>query len=511
MSEMLAHSGTTRDGFSWTSSNGMKKGNFTSKGVISPSERIRSPGDFVYDTIVVGAGYAGLSSARDLTNAGRKVLLLEGRDRVGGRTFTIKEDGFNYEMGGTWVSHCQPHTFRELLRYNMDKDLIKTRESGHANDYYTFALSDAPARHVSHEEAAASAAKGWNLFINVDGAYGRKICPLPHQQLENVQVDRKEVEKWDSYSCWDRFEEMKSQLNKEESDLLLSLLLMISGGNLHNSSLWDMIRSQALVNHEFNNFEDIWFLYKLREGQSALARNIFNDAVSNGLEYAFQTPVSGIKQVSNNLNHVSTRDGRIYQARKVICAVPLNILKHLNFEPSLSPLRQEAVEAGHINYMTKIHAVVKGSGMASWNGVCYPNNILYAYGDGVLPSGDAHLVCFGTDERPHFVPERDPAKILSALQNFHPMEVKKLVFHNWNTDPYSQAGPCFWPPGFMTKYQEELQSRHKNVFFASADWANGWRAFIDGALEQGFLNAQNVLNELRQEDKATLPGARSSL
>ncbi|KAJ5272387.1 hypothetical protein N7478_007512 [Penicillium angulare] len=63
----------------------------------------------------------------------------------------------------------------------------------------------------------------------------------------------------------------------------------------------------------------------------------------------------------------------------------------------------------------------------------------------------------------------------------------------------------------MTKYQDELQSRHNNVFFASADWANGWRAFIDGALEQGFLNAQNLLNELRQEDKARQSGARSIL
>lgn len=53
----------------------------------------------------------------------------------------------------------------------------------------------------------------------------------------------------------------------------------------------------------------------------------------------------------------------------------------------------------------------------------------------------------------------------------------------------------------MTKYQEELQKRDGNVFFASADWAHGWRAFIDGALEQGFLNALAVLRELRQEDK----------
>lgn len=41
-------------------------------------------------------------------------------------------------------------------------------------------------------------------------------------------------------------------------------------------------------------------------------------------------------------------------------------------------------------------------------------------------------------------------------------------------------------PNFMTKYLEELQKRHGNVFFANADWAHAWRNFIDGALERDF-------------------------
>ncbi|KAL1873125.1 hypothetical protein VTK73DRAFT_1086 [Phialemonium thermophilum] len=493
----------TRDGYSWTPETGLKKGQFACKGAVSPSRSVKAPSSFVYDVLILGGGYAGISAARDLTNAGRSVLLIEGRDRIGGRTFTIEEDGFKYEMGGTWVSHCQPHTFREMLRYNLGRDLVTTRQHGYENDYYTFKVPGV-SRKLSHEEAGQIAARGWNLFVDVDGAGGRKICPLPHAQLDNIRVDRKEVEKWDAYSCWDRYQEIRHQLTPEESGLLLSLLLHISGGesNLKNSSLWDIIRGHALGGHEFGNFEDVWLLYKLREGQSGMARHIFDDAVSCGLEYSFNTHVDEIKQLPTSTVQVTTRDRRTYVGRKLICTAPLNTLRSLKFDPPLSPLRQEAIEVGHINYMTKIHAIVQGSGLASWNGACYPNLLLYAYGDGVLPSGDAHLVAFGADERHHFVPERDPERIVQAFKNFHPMDVKKLVFHNWNTDPYSQAGPCFWPPGYMTKYQDELQSRHGNIFFASADWAHGWRAFIDGALEQGFLNARDVLNELRAEDQS---------
>jgi monoamine oxidase len=53
----------------------------------------------------------------------------------------------------------------------------------------------------------------------------------------------------------------------------------------------------------------------------------------------------------------------------------------------------------------------------------------------------------------------------------------------------------------MSKYQDELQSRHGNVFFASADWAHGWRAAIDGALEQGSLNAQTAHREITASNK----------
>lgn len=53
----------------------------------------------------------------------------------------------------------------------------------------------------------------------------------------------------------------------------------------------------------------------------------------------------------------------------------------------------------------------------------------------------------------------------------------------------------------MSKYQDELQSRHGNVLFASADWAHGWRASIDGALEQGSLSAQTASKEVIKTKK----------
>src|ERR687885_1727204 len=60
------------------------------------------------EVVVVGAGLAGLSAARELRAAGRDVVVLEARDRVGGRTLNHPiGDGKVVELGGQWVGPTQ--------------------------------------------------------------------------------------------------------------------------------------------------------------------------------------------------------------------------------------------------------------------------------------------------------------------------------------------------------------------------------------------------------------------
>lgn len=272
-------------------------------------------------------------------------------------------------------------------------------------------------------------AKAWDDFVNVDGQHGRTLCPLPHAQLNNVVVDRATVEKWDKVSCHDRFRQIKHKLTAEEQALLVSLLLHISGGHMETTSLWDMIRSHALLMHSSNNFGDVWLRYKLRDGQTELARRIFADAVDSGLEYAFSTQVASVAQnrETDRPSTVRTVTGEAFRARKIVCTVPLNVLKDLAFEPPLSTRRREAINIGHVNQMSKIHADVGNPELERWNGMRFPGQLMYGYGDGVLPNGDVHLVAFGADQCGSFVPENEPLKAVDALQKLHPMDVKRMV------------------------------------------------------------------------------------
>src|SRR5699024_10596497 len=68
----------------------------------------------VVDAVVVGAGYAGLTAAAHLADSGKSVLVLEGRDRVGGRAYSGEIAGVTVDLGATWVA--ERHTaVRDLM------------------------------------------------------------------------------------------------------------------------------------------------------------------------------------------------------------------------------------------------------------------------------------------------------------------------------------------------------------------------------------------------------------
>jgi monoamine oxidase len=73
----------------------------------------------MFDVTVIGAGMAGIVAARDLSKSGYSMVLLEGRDRVGGRTYTEKAFGKEVELGGAYVHWTQPNVWCELQRHGI--------------------------------------------------------------------------------------------------------------------------------------------------------------------------------------------------------------------------------------------------------------------------------------------------------------------------------------------------------------------------------------------------------
>lgn len=139
LKEIHSHSYTdmaTQDGFYLENDNGTLHRGLKCAGVITPPQTVTDK-QSTFDVIVVGAGYAGLTACRDLCIAGFKVLLLEARDRIGGRTYTVDVGGHLYEMGGTWVHWNQPHVYREMSRYRMTTLSTSHIESSAGHNYHS--------------------------------------------------------------------------------------------------------------------------------------------------------------------------------------------------------------------------------------------------------------------------------------------------------------------------------------------------------------------------------------
>ncbi|MEL7029673.1 MAG: FAD-dependent oxidoreductase, partial [Pseudomonadota bacterium] len=72
-----------------------------------------------YDVIVIGGGMAGASAARETARSGLRTVLLEARNRLGGRTYYAPFGDHNIELGANYLYWLQPHIWAEVTRYNL--------------------------------------------------------------------------------------------------------------------------------------------------------------------------------------------------------------------------------------------------------------------------------------------------------------------------------------------------------------------------------------------------------
>src|ERR1700759_5084561 len=121
-----------------------------------------------YDVAIVGGGFAGVTAARECALRGRRVVLLEARDRLGGRTWSTQWDGWQIEYGGAWVHWHQPHPFSEITRAGLPTTLGPDAQRAHWH-------VGGERREGTIAQRDAIAQKGWDQFV--DG--GREARPAP--------------------------------------------------------------------------------------------------------------------------------------------------------------------------------------------------------------------------------------------------------------------------------------------------------------------------------------------
>ncbi|KAB1645053.1 flavin monoamine oxidase family protein [Gulosibacter chungangensis] len=427
-----------------------------------------------FDTIIIGAGFAGLTAARDLAAEGQSVLVIEGRDRIAGRTWYEERLGMGLELGGTWVHWTQPYVWRELNHYGIGT--VKSPDFQRA-----IWFEDGERQDGSLEELLEAMAPGCDAF----GVETRKYFPRAFEPFTNP-----EAADLDHLSVDDVIATL--ELTDSQKQRLRTFWTLNFNGSTDTAAYTQALRWLAATNGDWQVMWEACATYKVEGGTKALADAIHQDALGHGAQFLFNTRVAEVVTDADRATvHTLTAE---YVADRVIVTVPLQILGDISFTPALPTPINHAAARGQTGLGTKAWFKLKGHaepfmalGEPDW-----PFNFLqaeYPVEDGIIVIG------FGSDASA--IDVTDLAQVTDAVQRIIPgAEIEATTGHDWCSDEF--AGET-WPMHSVGHFKESFTAfvaGTDRVRFAGADYALGWGGFIDGAIESATQQSRRILNEV---------------
>ena len=405
------------------------------------------------ETVVVGAGLAGLCAARDLLDAGRQVVLLEARDRVGGRTHSVPFEaaGLTVDLGAEWVDpdHHQAMML-ELARYAIDLEGITSQTS---------------LEPLSPEAEAGS----WDSIV--------RICDRIATQLNAGQPN------W--YEGLDQFDLCVTAFLKSHALDINHLSTFLAHGFALQGAHPDDYSMLNLL-HEFAAFGGVESAFNGAESRIAGGAQSLSIAIANTLDRVLRLnyPVTRIAITGEGVV-VEGPAGRIL-AEHVIVALPLNVLSHMSLDMPLPAEAARVIAEGHVGRAAKGWAVATLSEPVE--SVGWPHAVEVYSRRGAR----SDAVCtFAVAEPDHDEALAESWRVL-ATRHRHAVVHEEQLSHDWITDPYARGSWLSSAPG-KVRGLHELADIPSPVLFAGGDLSRGWYGWMEGAVTSGRDAATRVL------------------
>jgi monoamine oxidase len=434
-----------------------------------------------YDVVVIGGGFAGVSAARDCRENGYSTLLLEARNRLGGRTFSSEFAGHKVELGGTWIHWTQPFVWAEKERYNLDvketPGAVPERMILRQGDK-TITLSEAD---------IYSMVEAFQAFT----ADARGILERPY----DLHHSWDKVLEADKLSAQDRLDSL--DLTPLQHVFMEGMITASANNSPAQMSYVEALRWFSLAGfNDFPMFLDAVGRFGFKDGTISLINAMLEDGKP---EVRLSTPVKQVTDLGDKVR-VTTSRGEEIVAAAVIVALPMNVLPSVTFDPPLDNKLVEAAQEGHTGQGVKVYMQAKGKHgkMFALSGADHPLSTVFTYYE-----GEDHTLFAAFGSNRDAIDYYDDEAVQSALRDFLPsVEVESTYTYDWVLDPYSKGTYASYRPGWMDKYYDHFQQDRGRVYFGQGDHGEGWRGFIDGAIGAGIKAAQRVNQTLAAGEKA---------
>jgi polyamine oxidase len=429
--------------------------------------------------IVVGAGIAGLAAAHAFRHAGHEVTVLEARDRIGGRLWTVDLADGVADLGGSWI-----HTpvGNPLTRW---AELIGVpRRPG---DVLAGAVGWDPAGgRVSRAEMGILLDHGW-----------AGIWELLPALLDDVGPDAT----------------MRRGL-----DWLVGAALARAGGSVSEARLRAVLRT-AIVQDSGGTLDEVPV-----RGFPAADVEYDGDGIGDipvggyrrlieplarGLDIRLGTPV--VRVVSDGERvRVTTTAGEVHEGSHVVVTVPLGVLQAdtIDFDPPLEADRRRAIADGGVGRFEKI---VLEFDRPFWTEGGAPTVMFLATDGTPLPevaigldrlgAGPALAVFAIADTASLFVGDDGPRdgatdlvlELLASVTGVHATP-SRIIATSWSTDPWSRGAYSF--PGMRSRPDDRdllATPFAGRVLFAGEATTRRRTGYADGAFSTGLREARRLL------------------
>ncbi len=439
---------------------------------------------------VVGAGFAGLTAALRLTQAGHSVALLEARDRVGGRTFTeTREDGTWIDRGGAWIGPGQ-----DRISALMDEFGVLSYKQYVDGDAMMF---------VDGKSYRYKGTIPWSMspfaVANI-GAVFLELIQMCRAISPEAPWDAPKAHKWDQLT-WAKWLDTHT-LSKPARRLLES-----SVAGLYTSAASEL--SLLFVLYQMAAAGGPGFVLGVKGaaedarpvgGMGAIHRAISADL---GDTVHLSQPVRAISQDSEGVT-VRAED-MVIRARRAIVAVPISIAAQILYEPMLPvdrSLLHQRMPSGAVFKIALVYdePFWRADGLSGQSFA--PESLANLTIDSCTLAGKPGILTVIT-EGPEArllcgMPEADRRRaILSAVaQRFgdKARTPQDWVEHNWTVERYSGGGMiAHTPPGVLTEFGPALRAPCGRIHWAGTESSAIMYGFIDGAVRSGERAAAEVV------------------
>lgn len=440
------------------------------------------------DVVVVGAGFAGLTAARELTARGHDVLVLEGRDRVGGRSHTGHVAGIPVDMGGTFVGPTQDAVL--ALATELGIPTTPTYHDG-ANVIRWRGMTRRYSGTIPRLSLGGLLDIGrirWQFE-----RLSRKV-PLadPWTARRAAKLDDQSLGEW-----------LRSVHAGDTARDLLAIMARVT---------WGCEPDDVSMLHAARYVRAAGGLDRMLDVENGAQQDRFAAGTQQIAEKAADelgdrvvlgAAVEGIARDSTTVS-VTCAKGRV-EARFVIVAVPPAQRAEIAFTP---PLPAEYGQLGARWPQGRLSKAYAAYPTPFWRADGFSGEALSDEGPVFItfdvspqPDGPGILLGFvdarAFDDLPADQRRKRALDCFAALFGDDALKPLDYVDHRWGAEDFAAGGPtAAVPPGSWTRYGPWLRRPVGPIFWAGTETADEWTGFLDGAVRSGQRAAAEVAARL---------------